>query len=101
MKTVLTNRFGNVTDTRYEGTSSRRDFSIFVFGKYSPELVVELFHTYTNWAGGGGLAVTDASGKVLMNLGSGDVGINIPEPLEVCYTWKKFRDEYEARNVQF
>jgi len=101
----LSNRFGDRTDFKKDSEHQFNNWYIYTdtstFGKYSPELVVELFHVYTNWGGGGGLAITDANGNVFMNLGSSDVGINIPYPLQVCYTWKKFRDEYQARNVQF
>ena len=105
LQTGLSSRFGDRTDFKNNSEHQFNNYYIYqdvsTFGKYSPELVVELFHTYTNWAGGGGLVIHDGSGNVLMNLGSDDVGINIPTPLQVCYTWKKFRDEYQARNVQF
>ena len=101
----LSSRFGDRTDFRKDSEYQFNSWYIYrdtsTFGRYSPELVVELIHTYTNWADGGGLVIHDGKGNVLMNVESSDVGINIPVPLEVCYTWKKFRDEYQARNVQF
>ena len=101
----LAGRYGDRTDFKKDSEHQFNDWYKYTdtstFGKYSPELIVELFHVYTNWAGGGGLVIVDGSGKTVMNLGSSDVGINIPVPLQVCYTWKKFRDEYQARNVQF
>jgi hypothetical protein len=64
---LLTSKFGKVTDqgdwvdgTRFIGTE-------YTFGKYSPELVVEL------------------------------LGSNSPT---VCYTWKKFRDNYNAKDTE-
>jgi len=106
LQTGLANRFGDRTDFKKDSRSTQSGDSIFTdtstFGKYSPELVVELFHIYTDWAGGsGGFVFHDGKGNVLGTLGNSDVGINIPNPLQVCYTWKKFRDEYQARNVQF
>ena len=105
LQTGLASRFGDRTDYNRASEHQFNNWYIYrdtsTFGRYSPELVVELLHTHTNWAGGGGMAITDASGNIIMNLGSSDVGINIPIPLQVSYTWKRFRDEYQTRNVQF
>jgi hypothetical protein len=79
LQTGLTNRFGERTNYKKdeEGYLDSSDESFTsTFGKYSPELVVELIYTESYY-------------------------LNIPDQLEVCYTWKKFRDEYQARNVQF
>ena len=95
--TGLANRFGDRTDYKKDSKNQFNNWYIYTdtstFGKYSPELVVELFHVYTNWTG-------EHAARAL-GITRDDVGINIPVPLQICYTWKKFRDEYQARNVQF
>ena len=103
--TGLSSRFGERTNHERASENQFNDWYIFrdtsTFERYSPELVVELIHTYTNWADDGDMVILDDSGNVLMSFGRSDVGINIPTPLQICYTWKKFRDEYQTRNVQF
>ena len=106
--TGLENKFGERTDFNKESKHQFNNWYVYretsTFGKYSPELVVELVHIYTNYpaSNSSGLVITDNSGNVVMNLGSKDVGIDIGDsPLEICYTWKKFRDAYKSRNVEF
>jgi len=95
--TGLASRFGDRTDFKKDSEHQFNNWYIYTdtstFGKYSPELIVELFHVYTNWTG--------EHAANFFGITRDDVGINIPVPLQVCYTWKKFRDEYQARNVQF
>jgi len=98
--TGLATRYGDRTDFKQE--ASKRDSDTIytettTFGKYSPDLVVELFHVYGK--GPGAMAITlDARGNAYAKA-TGDYGIS--EPLQVCYTWKKFRDEFLARNVEY
>ena len=86
----LTSRFGNSTDHNrvtgncVNGTTSRDTTETFVFGQYSPELVVELIQTRCQH-------------MLDMNTFS-IIDINY---LQVCYTWKTFRDRYNSRNIDF
>jgi len=92
--TGLTSRFGESTDIDRDSEGGGVALIVrdtLTFGKYAPELVVELFHTY-----GSGAFMTDANGNFMGNLGR-----TVSDPLQVCYTWKKFRDEYQSRNVEF
>jgi len=70
----LASNFGDRTEHNVEFSpydNDRRE-DITVFGRYSPELVVEVFHTYIS---------------------------NEETYLEVCYTWKKFYSEYHASRI--
>ena len=71
---TLTNRFGERTEynVKYPPHDSNRREDITIFGRHSPELVVEVFHTYIS---------------------------NKETYLEVCYTWKKFFSEYHASRI--
>jgi hypothetical protein len=89
LQNVLINRFGNRTDYNMDtGTTYlmfqqlRYTKETSVFGKYSPDLVVELIHT----------VIYAGYEKDTNNL----LGQNA---LAVCYTWKKFRDEYQASKL--
>jgi hypothetical protein len=86
---ILTNRFGNRTDFDIEtGTTTvmfqRVNFTRerSTFGRYSPDLVVEMVH-YVIYAG---------IEKDTRNL----LGQN---QLYVVYRWKKFRDEYQSSRL--
>jgi hypothetical protein len=89
LQSVLANRFGNRTDYNMDtGTTYlmfqqlRYTQETSTFGRYSPELVVELIHT----------VVYAGYEKDVNNL----LGQN---SLRICYTWKKFRDEYQASKL--
>jgi len=89
LKSALTNRFGIETD--FDASSESQilnnipviqDYKKTTYGRYSPELVVELIYIiyFFNFQ------------KDFMNL-------NGNNSLAVCYTWKKFRDEYQASRL--
>jgi len=91
LKTGLANRYGERTDLKRDSHERLEVWKeTITFGKYSPELIVELFHAYPKqddfYIPGLGTLKTVMDGVI---------------PLQVCYTWKKLRDEYQARNVQF
>jgi hypothetical protein len=83
---VLTNRYGNPTNTyRESGRSLVLSFGAslsyidhILFSKFSPDIDVELFQEVTNTSILGGLSQTSEGS------------------IEICYTWKRFRDAYEA-----
>jgi hypothetical protein len=89
LQSVLVSRFGNRTDYDIQTGTTYLMFQqlsytkeIYTFGRYSPELVVELIHT----------VIYAGYEKDTNNL----LGQNA---LQVCYTWKKFRDEYQASRL--
>lgn len=89
LQNILINRFGNRTDYDIDtGTTYlmfqqlRYTQETSTFGQYSPDLVVELIHT----------VIYAGYEKDTNNL----LGQN---QLVVCYTWKKFRDEYQASKL--
>jgi hypothetical protein len=90
LKTALANRFGDRTDFKKDSTHFFNDWYGYmetsVFGKYSPELVVELYHGYTNHPSPGLVGI--------------DLRMHGISPLVICYTWKRLRDEYQASKVQ-
>jgi len=79
LQTVLTNNFGISTDTKSNSEDCEYSWpisdsiEITIFGKYSPELLIELIHSKCNY--------------------------NRHNYLAICYTWQKFRDEYRASNI--
>jgi len=82
---VIVNNFGNRTD--YDISSGSTYNLTYIqetstFGKYSPDLVVELFHTIFYY-----MYEKDVNNILGQN------------SLMVCYTWKKFRDEYQASKL--
>jgi hypothetical protein len=86
---VIVNSFGNRTDYDISNGSTYYMFQQLkyiqetsTFGKYSPDLVVELLH----------IIFYNGYEKDVNNL----LGQN---SLRVCYTWKKFRDEYQASKL--
>jgi hypothetical protein len=87
LKNLLENKYGGVTDTDRNSESSIQMHNgaaylfeevqnEYIFGKYSPELVIVLYHTL--YGNVGGSAAYQPTGLI------------------VQYTWKKFRDEYRA-----
>jgi hypothetical protein len=89
LQNVLINRFGNRTDYDMDTGTTYLMFQqlnyiqeTITFGRYSPDLVVDLIH-YVVYAG---------YEKDTRNL----LGQN---RLQVCYTWKKLRDEYQASKL--
>jgi hypothetical protein len=73
--TTLTNRYGDRTETRFHFPNILNSYIIgqdtYVFEKYSPELVIEILHRYSD-----------------------NPASKISEPVTVTYTWKTFRDDY-------
>jgi hypothetical protein len=89
LQSVLINRFGDRTDYNMDtGTTYlmfqqlRYTTETSIYGRYAPELVVELIHT----------VIYAGYEKDTNNL----LGQN---SLIVRYTWKKFRDEYQASKL--
>jgi len=88
----LITRFGNSTDyNRVNGncineTRSRDIIETYIFGQYSPELLVEL---------------TSTDCQHLVSMTGNSLNIPVNNYLEVVYTWKSFRDRYNSRNIDF
>jgi len=105
VQNLLTERFGEAT---MKGSQEYRGkYSPDIYGKYSPELVVELIREEHPKA-----FYVDKSGKrVYIDMSDRDAVLRatisrtpqhyyiMEHVLKVCYTWKKFRDSYKARNV--
>jgi hypothetical protein len=90
LQSVLENRFGGATNFDTKTQQTMLAFQIvcyrtntIVFGKYSPDLYIEMIQ---------GVLHTSSWEMDTMNL----LGQN---QLSVCYTWKKFRDEYQASKL--
>ena len=87
----LTSRFGDRTDlNRASGNcrhapNARDSVETYIFGQYSPELLVELVHTKCQEH------VLDMNTFSFYNYNY----------FQVCYTWKTYRDRYNARNIDF
>jgi hypothetical protein len=90
LQSVLENRFGKATDFDTKTQQTMLAFQTVyyrtnttVFGRYSPDLYIEMIQ---------GVLYTSGWEMDTMNL----LGQN---QLTVCYTWKKFRDEYQASKL--
>jgi hypothetical protein len=90
LKGIIENNFGRQTDYNIQTGSTAFDYVLFttttyIFSKYSPDLIVELIHTRAK-----SISATDIFALAIAeNTNS----------LRVCYTWKKFRDEYQASKL--
>ena len=73
LKNLVASRYGKQTNTRID-TSSSGVSTIYIFGSYAPDLEVHIDHT-TYFKG--------------------------YKNVDVVYTWKKFRDEYQASKLGF
>jgi hypothetical protein len=80
LQRLLANRFGN--RTYYNMNTEPTYLETSTFGRYSPELIVELIH----------IVIYAGYEKDVNNL----LGQN---SLNVCYTWKRFHDEYQASKL--
>jgi hypothetical protein len=106
LKTALAQRYGNPTDTTfqtwdYTGENTTLIYGLIevtfhytrddtIYGKFAPDIEVEL--QYTKAVATSIKAVY--SGRPVFE--------TIPDQyvIKVCYTWKKFRDQYEASKLQ-
>ncbi|GHV27323.1 hypothetical protein AGMMS4952_08800 [Spirochaetia bacterium] len=91
---VLTERYGNPTNYFVEedgraspavalmGGAQRKSTTHTIFERFAPDIEVELLQEITNRSFMNGLSQTSES------------------VIAVCYTWKKFRDEYQASKLE-
>lgn len=104
LKNLLIDRFGDVTDYDSTGQTPYYDGGgwtqkVSLFGKHSPELVVEL--VLIERTGCFGRDGTFTGREVRREYcGFGGSRWRKGRELKVSYTWKKFRDEYMARTPE-
>jgi len=108
LQNLLVNTYGNITNTdrnEYIRNGLPYNQRISVFGKYSPELDVELFRgTQTLILTSSGSVYTgeitaDFIDRIFMGATAEKYYLGEQKDLSVCYTWTRFRNEYRARGL--
>lgn len=105
LQNLLTGKFGFTTDQTTNKLSVFVEEEVYTYGQYSPELVVELIrtsydHFYKLDKNGQKIIIENPDANMIDRMFlSGGYYMSKSHTLKVCYTWKKFRDEYKARNV--
>jgi hypothetical protein len=90
LRGIVENNFGRQTDANIQSGTKFANYVLFttttyIFSRYSPDLVVELIHTKAQ-----SISATDMFAMM---------AAENTKSLGVCYTWKKFRDEYQASKL--
>lgn len=90
LRGIIENNFGRQTDSNIQTGNTALGYVLFtsrtyIFGQYSPELVVEVIHTRAR-----ALSSTDFFALA---------AAENENSLRVEYNWKRFRDEYQASRL--
>jgi hypothetical protein len=108
LQNLLINTYGSITGTdRNEYLRNNLPYNqrISMFGKYSPELDVELFRgtqTLILTSSGSvyaGEITADFIDRIFMGRTAEPYYLGEQKDLAVCYTWTRFRNEYRARGI--
>ena len=96
LQNLLALRFGKITG--YDNSNP----TIYTYGQYSPELIVELIRTteiriYT--IDSSGRKIYEENPNMAQVFTSGRHYMENRYKLQVCYTWERFRNEYRARGI--